>query len=286
MLAARHGGLEQVSPEVGVLDEEAFEDQLAEDPDEALALLADLAAATDPALALLARRLAGRIAIRLAGRAGGGRRSLGGRLRTRPWRDPSADLDLDASLDTLVQLRSGQGASLEDLSARTWVPPSLALCLLVDRSGSMGGERLATAALAAAAVSQRAPTDHSVAVFADEVVVLRSQGETRPVDAVVSGLLSLKGRGTTDLAAALGAATEQLDRSRASRRVTVLLSDCRATAGGEPLPAAAALEELVVLAPADDATDAQALAAAVGARCVPVAGPSSLPEALAAALAS
>lgn len=284
MLAARHAALEQVSPEVGALDEDAFDEQLAADPDEALALLADMAGATDPALRRLARLLAGRIAVRLAGRSGAERRGLGGRLRTRPWRDAASELDLDASLDVLVRMRSGQEASLEELSAHTWVPPSLALCLAVDRSGSMGGDRLATAALAAAAVAWRAPADHAVVAFSDEVLVLRSQGEANPVDPIVTALLALRGRGPTDLAAALGAAGGQLERSRASRRVTLLLSDCRSTAGDAPFAAAAGLEELIILAPAADPADAQALAAATGSRCVTVAGPSSIPEAIALAL--
>lgn len=281
---ARHAGLEQVSPEVGVLDEEAFDQQLGEDPDEALALLADLAATTDPALAQLARRLAGRIAIRLAGRAGTERRGLGNKLRVRRWRDPSSEIDLDASLDVLVRMRSGQGASLEEMAAQTWVPASLALCLAVDRSGSMGGERLATAALAASAVAHRAPHDHSVVAFSDEVLVLRSQGEPSPVDRVVTDLLTLRGHGPTDVAAALGAAAAQLQRSRASRRVTLLLSDCRSTAGDEPSASARALEELIIIAPADDLADAEALAACTGSRCVSVAGPSSIPAAIASAL--
>jgi hypothetical protein len=43
--------------------------------------------------------------------------------------------------------------------------------------------------------------------------------------------------------------------------------------------------ELVVLAPAGDADDARALAAAAGGRCAERAGPSSVPAALATALA-
>ncbi|MCA1656239.1 MAG: VWA domain-containing protein [Actinobacteria bacterium] len=50
-----------MSPELGKLDETAFAAQLARDGDAALALLADLAAATDPALRRAARRLAERL---------------------------------------------------------------------------------------------------------------------------------------------------------------------------------------------------------------------------------
>ena len=49
-----------------MLDEAAFDDALADDPDETLALLADLTGATDEGLRMLARRLAGRVVVDLA----------------------------------------------------------------------------------------------------------------------------------------------------------------------------------------------------------------------------
>jgi Mg-chelatase subunit ChlD len=244
-----------------------------------LSLLADMAGATDEALRALARRLAGRVAVRL-GRAGPPRDRGVGRLRRVPL-TPGGDLDVDASLDALITAASaGRPPDLEDLRSTVWGRSTVALCLLVDRSGSVGGERLATAALAAAAVALRAPDDHSVVVFNDRAVVLKAQDESRPVTAVVDALLGLRGRGTTDLALGLDAARQQLERSPASRRVTVLLSDGRPTAGPDPLPAARRLDELVVLAPAADPDDALALAAAAGGRAATLAGPSDVPRAL------
>jgi Mg-chelatase subunit ChlD len=101
---------------------------------------------------------------------------------------------------------------------------------------------------------------------------------------VVDGVLALRGFGTTDVAGALLAAAEQLARSRAARRITVLLSDCRATEPGDVTAAAAALDELVIIAPAGDSEDAETLAASVGALLATVSGPSEIPEALARVL--
>jgi Mg-chelatase subunit ChlD len=195
--------------------------------------------------------------------------------------EPGGDLDVEASLEALVEAEvRGTAPALEDLRATVWGRSSVALCLLVDRSGSVGGERLATAALAAAAVALRAPEDHSVLAFNDRVLVLSAQDDRRPPARVVDALLALRGHGTTDLALALDAARRQLARSRAARRVTVLLSDGRATTGPDPLPAARALDELVVLAPAGDSEQARELAAAAGARLAELAGPSDVPRAL------
>ncbi|MEP4652780.1 MAG: hypothetical protein ABJ314_21580, partial [Ilumatobacter sp.] len=57
-----------MSPEVGELDEAAVEEAMGDDPDEMLAMLADLTGATDPVLRELARRLAGRLFLDVARR--------------------------------------------------------------------------------------------------------------------------------------------------------------------------------------------------------------------------
>jgi uncharacterized protein with von Willebrand factor type A (vWA) domain len=167
---------------------------------------------------------------------------------------------------------------------RGWSTPATAICLLVDRSGSMEGRPLATSAVAAAAVSWRAPSDYSVLSFGKDVIAAKSQDRTRPVEQVVDAVLALRGFGTTDLAGALRSAREQLARSPAGRRITVLLSDCRATEPGDVVGAAAALDELVIVAPDGDSGEAEELAATVGARLVTVAGPASVADALSRAL--
>ena len=50
------------------------------------------------------------------------------------------------------------------------------MCLLVDRSGSMNGDRLATAAVTAAACLVRAPGEHAVVTFARHAAVLAPLG--------------------------------------------------------------------------------------------------------------
>lgn len=262
-----------------MLDTEAFEAALAERPDETLALLADMSRATDESLRAAARRLAGRIVLDRV-RSGPPRDRGIGRLHAVPA-DRGGDLDLDASLGAVVSARAeGRTPGLDELTARAWARPTLAVCLLVDASGSMGGPRLATAALTAAACAWRAPGDHAVLAFAREVTVLRPMGSQRPPATVVDRVLGLRGHGITALAGALRAAGEQLARTRAARRVVVLLSDCRATDDEDPLPAAARLPELLILAPAEDSDQAADLAARTGARWAPISGAADAPSAL------
>jgi Mg-chelatase subunit ChlD len=121
--------------------------------------------------------------------------------------------------------------------------------------------------------------DWSVLAFADRVIAVKSQDDARSSLGVVDDLLRLRGQGTTDLAGALIAAARQLDRSRAKRRVTILMSDCRATTGADALPAARRLDELCIMAPADDADDAETFARQVGATLATVEEPSDIPAA-------
>ena len=281
---SRRDRFDEVSPEVGVLDPDAMDRYLDEDPDEAMALLADLVGATDEGLRELARRLAGRVLVDAA-RSGPQRRRGVGRLRRAPWSRAEGDVDVDASVEELHRARVlGEAPDPDAVDVATWVRPDTALCLLVDRSGSMAGDRLAAAAVAAAAVTFRAPGDCSVVAFAEDAVVVRAQDEVRPADEVVADLLRLRGFGVTDVGLALRTAAIQLGRSRAGRRVAVLLSDCRSTSGGSPFEHVAGIDELVVLAPEGDTADAEHLAEAVGARWATVAGPSSVAAALNAVL--
>jgi magnesium chelatase subunit D len=276
-MLGRHRKFEEVSPQLGTLDESAFGDAMEEDPDETLALLADLTGATDQRLRELARRLAGRLMLDLARNGVSQRRGVG-RLRTIKFDDCEGDIDIDASLEPLLFAHASQSApALNDLFSQVWSRPFPAICLIVDRSGSMGGERLATAAVATAAVAWRSPIDYSVIAFSDDVLVIKSQNVWREPGEVVDDVLTLRGHGTTDLAKALKTARTQLLRSKASRRLVVLLSDCRPTAGHDPVDEARALDELLVIAPADDIQEGTTLAKTTGGRCAALARPSDVP---------
>lgn len=251
-------------------------------PDETLALLADLVGATDRQLRDLAKRIAGGIFVDAARRGPTRQRGVG-KLQTLPYRPDGGDLDLDASIEGIVEgMRRSQPSAIDAdrLRVRGWVQPTTAICLLVDRSGSMGGKPLATAALAAAAVASLAPLDYSVLAFGHDVVVAKGQMAAAAGESLVNDVLALRGFGTTDLAGALTAAHAQLARSRAGRKVAVLLSDCRSTVEGDAVAAAVNLDELVIVAPESDCDEAMAFASAVGARCLTVAGPSAVAAAM------
>ena len=265
---------------MGRVDERALEAALRENASAALEMLADMTVATDERLRTRSRRLARTIVLDRA-RTGRARMRGTSQLR-RVAADRGGDLDIDGSLDAIASARASRRTpGLDELVARDWGRPSVAVCLVVDASGSMSGARLAAAALTAAACAWRAPGEFAVVSFAREVQVHRAL--TSPVDAgiVVERLLQLRGHGVTALATALRRAGAELAPARAQRRVTILLSDCRATDDEDAAPAASALDELLILAPGDDSAEAEAFAARVGARCERIADAADAPGALA-----
>lgn len=265
---------------MGEIDQEAFDALMREDPGASMELLVDMTKATDETLREKARRLAGTILLERS-RVGPSRARGSSKLRLRSA-DRGGDLDIDASMDGLVEARAaGLPPHLEDLLAIDWAQPGIALCLLVDTSGSMTGGRLAAAALTAAACAWRAPEEFAVVSFEREATVQRGLHQPMPPETLVDQLLALRGHGVTGLSAAMRSASDQLAAARSTRRVTVLLSDCRATDDKDPVALAASLDELLILAPADDASDAHALAEAVGARVETMSDPSDAPAALA-----
>jgi len=261
---SRHARFAEISPEVGVLDEQALISALADDPT-AFALLAAMTTATDERLRAAALRLSASIVLE---RARAGRPALRGVSRLRLVRGSAdGDLDLDASLEGLTQARGeGRPAALEDLTTIQWAKASTAFAVVVDRSGSMTGERLAAAATVAAACALRAPAEHAVLAFSGSVEVIRPLVSDVPPAVVAERLLRLRGHGVTRLAEALRAAHAQLAPARARRRVVILLSDCRSTDDDGTAEVARTLPELVILAPAGDHDQAAHLAGQAGAR--------------------
>ncbi len=261
---ARHPRFAEISPEVGVLDEQAMGRALADDP-AAFQLLAAMTTATDERLRAAAVRLSARIVLE---RARAGRASMRGISRLRSVRGAAdGDLDIDASIEGVSAARTeARPVAHDDLTTVQWARPRTAFAVVVDRSGSMSGARLASAATVAAACALRAPQEHAVLSFAGTVDVIRPLSSDVPPAAVAERLLRLRGHGVTRLAEALHAAQEQLARARARRQVVILLSDCRSTDDEDIAETARALPELVILAPADDHEQAAHLAGQVGAR--------------------
>lgn len=233
----------------GSPDDEAhvvtLEDLLTEDP--------------DPEIRLAARELAQRLRLRrplpdTMTRRGGPRR-----LR-RPFDGDTDDIDLDATIDVLVERQRDVRtfADIEDDDVVVVQRRSIrrAVALVVDISGSMKGEKAKiVGAVVGALAAELRHDDLSIVAFWKDCALLTEPG--RPVDplAALDDLLRLPRKGLTNVHVGLAAAAAHLHRSQARERFAILLSDCVHNAGPDPRLAAAALPRLDVLLETDGEHD-------------------------------
>jgi len=283
-LAAAHAAFDAVSPGVGEYDQAAFDLERERDLEEALDLLNDLAHATDPALRRQARAAAACVFLRMSQLGRPSRRGV--RRLTHEVTDHDGDLDVDRTLERA----GGRRPTRQDLTLTRWRASDRAICLLIDRSGSMRGRAMAMAAVATAstvlAASEQASC--SVIAFANQAIVLQPQQVRRSLPSLIDDIISLRGAGTTDLANALTAARAQLARARATDRTVVLLSDCLQTSGSDAMTALSGLDAVHVLTPSLDPAAiraGRALASRAGGRFTSVDDPKQLPAALTTLLA-
>ncbi len=227
-------------------DPAALETALNEQPDQALDLLGALADLYDRAdLRALARRLAVELIIRAA-RRDVDRRGGRGQLASVPYRGEATELDLERTLDALVEMPRPRDEDLFVLERRR---RRRAYALMLDISGSMKGTAIFHAALALAAVAVRVQQDSfAVIAFWREAAVLKRIDEAMPLELLLERLLSLAGRGLTDVGLGLRAGLEELGRAAEQERVGLLFGDGMQTAGDPAEPIAAAFATLHVIA--------------------------------------
>jgi magnesium chelatase subunit D len=130
--------------------------------------------------------------------------------------------------------------------------------------------------------------DPAVVAFGHGTTVLQALDARRDPEDLVGELVGLRGHGMTDLAGALRAAAAQLAGAPAGERVTVLLSDCLRTAGGDPAAALSGIDRLHVLCPLPSPQAERAAAALArrgGGISAPVSGLAQIAPALTRALA-
>ena len=146
---------------------------------------------------------------------------------------PATNCDAATTLDVLIRISAPQRAPISD--GATPNRPALNLALVLDRSGSMSGEKIHFARLAARyAVQQLVPTDRvSIVAFDDRVETIVPSRAATDVPGILRAIDGISDRGSTALHAGwVEGATQvsaQLEPSRLNR--VILLSDGVANVG-------------------------------------------------------
>jgi len=105
--------------------------------------------------------------------------------------------------------------------------PSLAMCIVIDRSGSMGGQKMELAKDAAkAAIELLTPQDFAAVIaFDNETYVIAPMQSTASTSAILSAISTIEAAGGTNIYPALAEAYEQLRRIPARLKHVILLTD-------------------------------------------------------------
>ena len=191
-----------------------------------------------------ARQIAARLAVPRPRRDVLARRGAGDLASVR-YRDGSDDIDLDATLDSLVEHPVPED---DDIIVRERVRTRRSVVLAVDVSGSMRGERIRTAAATVGALAAELERDDlGVIAFWSDAAVLERLGQHIPAGRLLDALLRIPARGLTNISFPLQVARQQLARIPARDARVLLLSDCVHNAGPDPRVAATGLARLDVL---------------------------------------
>jgi Mg-chelatase subunit ChlD len=211
-------------------------------------------AGRDPETLRRARQIAARLAVPRSRRDITARRGVG-ELASVRYSGGSDDIDLDATLDQLVE---HPVPSDDDIIVRERVRTRRSVVLAVDVSGSMRGERVRTAAATVGALAGELERDDlAVIAFWSDAAVLARLGEHVPAGRLLDALLRIPARGLTNIWFPLQAAGRQLAAVPARDARVLLLSDCVHNAGPDPRAAAGGLARLDVLLDASGEHDAE-----------------------------
>jgi Mg-chelatase subunit ChlD len=208
--------------------------------------------AADPETLRRAAQIASRLAVRRPRRDLGARRGAG-ELTSVRYRGGSDDIDLDRTLDELVEHPVPED---DDIIVREQIRTRRSVVLLVDVSGSMRGERVRTAAATVGALAADLVRDDlAVIAFWSDAAVLARLGHRVAPRHLLDTLIRIPAKGLTNVAFPLQVAAKELIRVPARDARVVLLSDCVHNAGPDPRPFAARLPRLDVLLDASGEND-------------------------------
>ncbi|NPV69384.1 MAG: VWA domain-containing protein [Firmicutes bacterium] len=165
----------------------------------------------------------------------------------RAYRPGDADWDLDYTLERLSE-NPGKALTYDDIRATASTPPGLAVCLIADKSQSVGGMLHDIAVACAVACYRLRDESLSVLLFDKSVEFARHFEEEGTAERVIERVIDMDAGGATDLFKPLVAAKGEFESIPASRsRKAILVTDLVATRGHDPVPVARDLPSLKVV---------------------------------------
>lgn len=209
------------------------------------------------------------------------RRRGGLEMASLPYREGEDEIDLDRTIEGAP---GGRVLRSEEIFIRERRRTGREIVVAVDVSGSMGGERLLTAAATVGALMTRMHRDDlGVVAFWSDAAILLRLGERAPLEQLIDAMLGLEARGLTNVSFPLEVAADQLGGPGVREQRVLLLSDCVHNAGPDPRAVATRLPRIDVLFDVAGERDSELAAQIAGAGrglVLPVKGFGDVPGAL------
>ncbi len=222
--------------------------------EEARLVQAEADAAADSVARARALQIAARLSVRRPRRDATSRRGIG-ELGSVPYRGGSDEIDLDRTIEVLAERPLPED---EDIIVRDRIRTKRSVVLAVDVSGSMKGERVATAAATVGALAgELVSEDLAVIAFWSDAAILLNLGQpVKPMN-LLESIMRIPAQGLTNVAFPLELASQQFARAPVRDARVVLLSDCVHNAGPDPRLFAGRLPRLDVLLDASGERDVE-----------------------------
>jgi len=166
---------------------------------------------------------------------------------------PHAELNLDKTLENIIDKpHPDAGDIIIDYKEQKKID----CILMLDTSLSMTGEKLALLAVTATVLAYKLPAeDFAIVSFESTAITLKKIREHMSVEKIATKILEVPAMGYTNIESALLEGAKQLSRGLHKKRIGILISDGKYTAGNDPVPVASRYDELHVVLLGDFNTD-------------------------------
>ncbi len=137
-------------------------------------------------------------------------------------------IDIDATIENLVMAGKGPDQlAVDDVLVQDTQKGRIAFTFLIDISGSMSGQKLASCAISVVIlIGKLSAEEVAVALFESNTHVIKTFKEEKDIEGVVDELLDLHATGGTRVMAALEWASDQLKDNVAEKKLCMILTDC------------------------------------------------------------
>ncbi|MBS7269694.1 MAG: AAA family ATPase [Candidatus Freyarchaeota archaeon] len=162
----------------------------------------------------------------------------------------SDELCLDSTIDKSSVKILTKLLEYEDIQVFRKEKARKSIVVMLDRSGSMIGEKIFLAATIAASIALGS-REHEFALlaFSEEVEFIKKMNEAKSVENIVESVLLLKPYGCTDIAKALEEGFKELMKSKEKDKIGIILTDGMYNVGEDPAEKSKLFPKLVVLCP-------------------------------------